>query len=146
MAEYTPTAANVIASNVVPQYLTAGEAITAGQLIYRKASDSKAYLAQSDGTEEEAGVIGMALNAAAAGQPVQYAAGGASVEITLQAGIFTTPGTGQILVLGPTAGKFSDASDLDAATDDYVVIVGWATDTNKMRLYIYNTATTRPGA
>lgn len=143
MAEYTPTAANVIVTGVVAQSIVAGEAITAGQLVYRKSADGKAWLAQSDGTVDEAAVIGMALNGAAAGQPLSYASGGT---VTLQSGIFTTPGAGQLLVLGPTAGKFSDASDLDAANDDFVSIVGWAIDANSMKLNIVNTGIARPAA
>lgn len=141
MAEYTPTAASVIATGVVAQTLVAGEAITAGQLIY-KAADTMAYLAQCDGTAIEAQVLGMALNNAAAGQPVHYAAGGDNVEITLQTDIFAD--IGQVLVLGPTAGKFSDASDLDTPNSQRVTLVGWSTATNKMRLKPILTGVQRP--
>jgi len=143
MGEFTPTAANVVVTGGTIRRLTAGEAITAGQLVYQKAADSKAWLAQSDGTAEEATIAGIAINNAAAGQPVNYVAEG---DVTMQSGIFTTPGTGQILVLGPTAGKFQLASDLDAANDDYVSIVGMSISANAMRLAINNTGLQRPAA
>lgn len=143
MTEYSATSSSVIVTNAVAQSLVAGEAIAAGELIYLKSSDGKVYKAQRDGTVEEATVLGIAGNSAATGQPVQYYTGGT---VALQSGIFTTPGAAQLLVLGPTAGRFSDASDLDAVNDHYVSVIGWALDADSMKLAISNTGIQRPSA
>lgn len=128
MAEYTLTEAEVLGTP--GPHLIAGEAIAAGDLLYRKSSDNRVYKAQSDGTAEEAVVIGIALSsAAAAGQPVVYQAGG---EVTVQSDAFTV--VGALLVLGGTPGVAQDAGDL--SDGDYVTVIGYSTAANKMVLDI----------
>jgi hypothetical protein len=46
---------------------TAGETISDGQVVYLKAADSRTYIAQADGTEEERRVLGLAYTAGTAG-------------------------------------------------------------------------------
>jgi hypothetical protein len=122
MADYTITASNVVTSLTGRSSGIAGEAIAAGQLLYIKAADSKLYLAQADGaTAAEAVVVGMALNSAAAGQPVFYQSSGA---ITVGA-VFAA--AGQVLILAQTAGKCCDAADI--TTGDYLTIVGYSSST-----------------
>lgn len=129
MADYTITAGNVITALTGKKSGTAGEAISAGQLLYVKAADGLLYLAQSDGTAAaEAVVVGMALNTAATGQPVFYQASGA---ITVGA-VFAA--AGKVLILSETAGKSCDAAD--ATTGDYLTIVGYSTSTVAMVLDI----------
>lgn len=129
MAIYTITASNVTTALSGKKSGTAGEAISAGQLLYLKASDGLLYLAQSDGaTSAEAAVVGMALNSAATNQPVFYQASGA---ITVGA-VFAA--AGKVLILSQTAGKACDAAD--ATTGDYLTIVGYSTSTVAMVLDI----------
>ncbi len=130
MAAYTFTAANVLASTPAQLGAIAGEAIVAGDLIYIKAADSKAWKAQCDGTAAEAAVAGIALNGAAAGQPMQYVATGT---ITVQPACFANAGIP--LVLDGTTGKCCPVGDL--TTDDYVTHIGVSSDTDEFVLHIY---------
>lgn len=93
----------------------AGEAITAGQLLYQKSEDLKFYKAQADGTAEEATVAGISLNGAGTGQPIYYAETGV---VRLGSGF----DAGQVIVAGATAGSLYTASEL--AEGDLVTVVG----------------------
>jgi hypothetical protein len=74
MADISITAASVVPStNAVKRTGTAGATITAGQLVYKDASDSnKIKLADNDASAA-ATVVGIALNGASSGQPITYA-------------------------------------------------------------------------
>lgn len=128
MANLTITATNVIAvDGYVPIDLIAGEAITRGKPFYTKAADGKAWVATSEGTAAQAAVTGIALNDAAAGQPIKGIAGG-------------DLGLGAIL----TAGLRYDLSDAgaicpsaDTTTGDYVTMLGMATTTSNLRVYLW---------
>ncbi|MCY2927785.1 MAG: hypothetical protein NT031_20570, partial [Planctomycetota bacterium] len=75
MADLTITAANVVkADGAETATETAGEAITAGQTLFRH-TDSKLYKAKDD-TAAHAAAIGVDLNNAAASQPVTYVKAG----------------------------------------------------------------------
>jgi len=137
MANFSITAANVQFPSTSRLTLVAGEAITAGQVIYKKSSDGKAYLAQCDGTPEEAVVEGVAINNAAAGQPVNYRNEGALTTGTA----FTA--AGKLLLLSATAGSMMPAADL--ATGNKVSVVGVSTGTGtSMNIAIFNTGQTAP--
>lgn len=130
MATYTVTPANVAyADQNVPNGI-AGEALSAGDWLYRGA-DRKLYKAQCDGPAEQAAVVGLAVNSAAAGQPVAFAAGG---EVTVGA-LFT--GGGKVLALSTTAGKACDAADL--VTLDHCTFLGWTTAADKLFINIAKT-------
>ena len=75
MAALSITAGNVVTVSGTTEWGTAGATVTAGQTVYKKASDSKFYLADCDktahdGNAEIDNVYGIALNAASAGQPL----------------------------------------------------------------------------
>lgn len=138
MADLSITAANVSpSSNVNPDSsYTAGVSITAGESIYIDSSDSdKAKLAQSDGTEAEADVKGIALNTADAGQPIALAKSG-------DMDIGATLTVGETYVLSRTAGGVAPIGDL--ATGDYVTHVGVATAADTLHLRLYSSATEVP--
>lgn len=139
MATYTITASAVVPPATISGGGLAGEALAAGDVLYLLATDGKLYLADSNDTAAKAAAIGVAVNTAAAGQPVSYATGG---EITVDAGLFTIPGVGGILVLSPTAGKAMDVANLLAA--DYVTILGWVTAANKFMLAITRSGVVKP--
>lgn len=135
MANFTITAANVQFTSTSRLTLVAGEAITAGQVICKK-SDGKAYLAQCDATAEEAVVEGVAINNAAAGQPVNYRNDGA---LTTGSAFGAA---GKLLLLSATAGSMMPAADL--ATGNRLSVVGYSTAAGTMNIDITNTGQVAP--
>lgn len=129
MAELVITAANIIpVTGYSSQTAIAGEALTRGQVVYIKASDSKYWLAQHDGTAAEAGAVGIALQDVAAGQPVQAITAG-----SLGFGAILTVGV--TYCLGATAGAI--CVDADVGSSDYKTIIGVASTTSNMVLKIF---------
>jgi predicted transcriptional regulator len=126
MADLTVTAADVLAHDGATRETgTAGEAVTAGQTIYR-ASDGKLYKADCT-TAIKARATGVALNDAAAGQPLTYAkAGGldpgATVAVGIVYGVTDTPGG-----IGPIG---------ERGPDDYITILGIAVAADRIDLAI----------
>lgn len=120
MADYSVTAANVQQSSAaIVSSGTAGETITAGQILYKDASDSN-HLKLADCTDaEKYDAVGIAVNGAADGQPCDYVARDEGLD----------PGTTGLvgdLALLSTAGGIMPQGDL--ATGDYTVLVGiWDT-------------------
>lgn len=108
----TVTPANVSLDSGPVEGVIAGEAFSAGAILYYKASDGRWYKAQCDGTAAEAGAdgLGLALGTAdAAGARVSVARPGAIVSIgTGTAGVIYLPGR--------TAGSLIPSADL-ASTD-----------------------------
>lgn len=134
MADITITAANVkqVAGSTQTTDDTAGEAVTAGQWCYIKSSDGKAYKADVDTTTAEANVKGMALNDAAADQPVKLAIGG-NVDV------------GSVLTAGETYvlsddGAMAPIGDLLAG--DIVTILGVALDADTLHILKYASGVT----
>lgn len=120
MADLSITAANVVASSTATvRSGTAGAAVTAGQALYRDRADAgKMKLADCDSATAAArSPDGIALHAAAAGQPIDYLTEG---PITI--GATLTPGLAYYL--SPTAGGICPVGDLSAG--DYPTIVGIA--------------------
>jgi hypothetical protein len=126
MAELSITAASCLATGTHQKtFGQAGETITAGMVIYKKASDSKFYKAQNDGTAEESGSgvdMGIALGAATASQYLVYLTSG-----TITIGATVVAGT-QYYV-GPTAGMIGEYSDIATGGTKYVTFIGYATST-----------------
>lgn len=137
MADFTITASNVVPGGTARQSLVAGEVISAGEVLYKKSSDSKAYKAQCDGTTEEATVIGIAINSAAAGQPVSYVESGGSVTVGSALG-----SAGKALYLSATAGKLMPAADI--ASTNKLTIVGYSTSATALTVQIINSGTALP--
>ena len=124
MAAVSITAANVVKSTgAITEDGTAGEVITAGQAVYKKASDGKFYLADTlaasvAGNSEIDNFYGIALNGApAAAQP-----------LTVQkSGIITIGGTvavGAMYYVGIAAGAISPVADIESP--NYVTVIGLA--------------------
>jgi hypothetical protein len=120
MADLTITAASVLQTSGPSNHGTAGATITAGQSIYKDASDSnKLKLAQCDGTAAEADAVGIALHAAGNGQPLRYAETGAVINIGA-----TTAKTTSYMV-SATAGGVAPQADLTGG--QRIVYLGYAT-------------------
>jgi hypothetical protein len=127
MADLTITAANVLYRSGPKASGLAGVAITAGQMVYLDPADARYKLADSDNASATIRkATGMALNGAAAGQPLSVVGGGGEVSL------------GAVLTLGATyyvsdtPGGIMPAGDLE--TGDYPQIVGIASSTSVLKL------------
>jgi hypothetical protein len=129
MVDLVVTAANVvISSNAVKESGTAGVAITAGQVVYKAAATGKYGLADADSaTAEVRQPVGIALNNAAANQPLTIQKSG---DITI--GATLTAGTDYYL--SGTPGAIAPRADL--AAGDAVVLLGLAKSTTVLGLDI----------
>lgn len=129
----------ITATSVVPdsgyQYvdMSAGETITAGQVVYQSSSGvcKKADATTSSTT---ATIKGVALNGGATNQPIRVMTGGTYT-------VGATTAKGKVYVLS-TAGLICPVDDL--TTNDYVSVLGIATSTTKMKLAITNSGVQHP--
>ncbi len=117
MADLSVTAANVLAgTNAKIRKGIAGATITAGQWVYEDTADGgKFKLADCDASATTAKAAGVALNGAAAGQPLL---------VCEEDDDFTPGGTltvGAIYVLSGTAGAAAPTADL--ASGDWVTVL-----------------------
>lgn len=131
MADYSITAGSVkpvpsgTTGATTTSVKTAGETITAGQSLYQKSSDNKYYKADANGSAEERIFAGIALNGAAADQPVVVATGG-------DLDIGTTGLVADTVILSATAGGIAPIADLAAGW--YLNYVGYFITTTRIRL------------
>ncbi|WP_454914988.1 hypothetical protein [Xanthobacter sediminis] len=132
MANLTITAASVLAgSNVVTESGIAGEAITAGQVVFMNPATKRFGLADSNSATAAARVPrGIALNSAAAGQPLSVARNG---DITL--GAVLTAGTAYYL--SDTPGGICPVADVGSG--EYVVLLGLAKSASVLGLSVQAT-------
>jgi hypothetical protein len=136
MADITVTAANVIAgAGASTRQVTAGETITAGQVVYKDTSAGDKYkLADADAVGTAAGG-GIALNGASNGQPLTIITGG-----NLNPGATVT--TGEVYVVSTTAGGIAPLVDL--LTGDFVTVLGTATTTSNINIQIQVSGVAEP--
>lgn len=134
MADLVITASQVQPGTGHIDNLLAGEALTAGQVAYKKTSDGKAYKAQADGTEEEAGALGIVVNDAALGQRVAV-----QKDASVTLGAAAAPAVGTVYVVSQAAGGIAPLADL-VTTDDFISILGVGDATNTLKLGINNSA------
>lgn len=123
MADLTITAASVVAgSGATKENGVAGATITAGQAVYKDASDGgKFKLADNDSaTAAVRSFYGIALHGASSGQPLTVLKDG---PITIGA----TTAVGIVYCLSSTAGGICPSADI--ATGDYNTIIGIGTST-----------------
>lgn len=137
MADASVTTASVSAySNARKHNGTAGEALTIGVGVYRKAGDKRWYLSDTDAVEADAIAYGITLTAAAAaGQPVQVQYGG-----DINPG-FTVTVAG-IYVVGEAAGGIALVADLESG--EYLRILGVGITASKLRLLCFNPGVAKP--
>lgn len=123
MADLSITAANVAAVSgaSIDRSKNAGASVTAGQLVYLEAATSTWKLADCNSATVEARTpTGIALHAAASGQPLAVlTAGPITIGATLTAGV--------AYYCSGTAGGIAPVADV--TTGWYVTIVGIATST-----------------
>ena len=131
MADLSVTPSNVIAGAGTPTKTgTAGAAIAAGEVVYLDtATTGKWQLADSDAASAEArgrtANVGVALNSAAANQPLVVQTGG---PVTLGA-VLTA---GSAYYLSGTAGKICPLADVSGG--EYYVLLGLAASTSVLNL------------
>lgn len=129
MSDLTITAANVVAdSDATIEWGTAGEAITAGQVVYRDSTTAKYMKADNNSATAEAKVPrGVALNGAAANQPLAICTrGSVTIGATLSGGV--------AYYLSDTAGGICPVADL--GTGETATILGISTSTTKLKIDI----------
>lgn len=129
MADLTVTAASVLpgtASDCDFENGTAGEALTAGQSVYKLSTDSKFYKADANADSTKSVGVGVALNSAlVAGSPVRVQKRG---KYTCGA----TVTVGAVFVFSATAGGIAPVADL--TTGWYTGIFGVAASTTEIYL------------
>jgi surface antigen len=133
MANLTITPASVATALGPTISKTAGVAIAAGEVIYLDSATSTVKLADADALLS-AETVGIALNSAAANQPVTYQSAG-----TITIGATVVPGTAYYV--SSTAGSICLESDL--ASGDYVTLLGIATTTAIISINIFRSATAK---
>lgn len=128
MADLSITAANVLKSATAQTATgTAGATITAGQALYIDTSDSnKLKLAQATSTKYA--FAGIALHAAASGQPIAYVTQDA--ELTIGA----TVAVGVVYGLSDTAGGICPVAD--NGSGDYATVIGIGVSTTKISVLV----------
>lgn len=127
-ADLSVTAANVVAGSdaVIDRTHNAGASVSAGQVVYLDSTTKNWKLADDDGASVEIRTpIGIALHAAASGQPLAVQKGGSiTIGATMTAGI--------VYFLSSTGGGICPVADL--TTGKYVSLIGVATSTTVMNL------------
>lgn len=112
-------------SNAIIRDAVAGAAITAGQVVYKSASDGKLYLADADsGTAAIRDAVGIAINSGAAGARVNYVI--EDDDLTIGA----TVSNGAVYVLSATAGGLAPLAD--ATTGWYVTVLAVGKSSTKV--------------
>jgi hypothetical protein len=126
MADYTVVAANVLPSSGANlKQGIAGATITAGNVLYKDPSDKSLKLASATSATAAARVVeGIAVDGAAAGQPLEYA----FKDPSFSPG-FSVP-IGDAVILSATAGNLCPHAD--AITGHYVTVLGVGITGNKM--------------
>lgn len=128
MADFAPTAANVVASGSARNSLqTAGVAITAGQSLYFDTATNTVKLYKANGAAPINQFYGIALNNAAAGQPVLCCLSDPS----FTPGFTSTVGQA-VIGSGATAGNLAPVAD--NATGWFNTILGVMKTTTTMNL------------
>lgn len=124
MADLVQTAADVLRSSGNVANVVAGETVTQGMVLYKKSTDGEWYKADVDGTGSPtaetagSGGLGIALNAAANGQPIMLQQDG-----EIDPGATATEGVVYV-ASALVDGSIGVYGDLVGASDDLLTIVG----------------------
>lgn len=130
MVDLVITAANVVSgSGSRVLHGTAGATITAGQVLYLDTATSSYKLADTDSaTAAVRSPAGVALNAAASGQPI-------AVHVSGPLTVGATVAVGDVYFLSGTAGGIAPAADV--AAGDYPCILGICSSTSVLDVKIH---------
>jgi len=133
MSDISITAANVVTSSSSIRTGTAGASITAGQVLYVDSANGNVLKLASTASAAAAAAVGVALHAAASGQPIAYQTSG---EVTIGG----TVAVGVPYFVSDNAGGLRPLAD--AGTGDYATLVGIGTSTTKIYINIVQTGAT----
>lgn len=131
MADLTMTPANVVpqaGANI--QRATAGEAIDAGEIIYLDSTDNNEAKLADTSTQAKAAAVGIAVNSAAEGQPVDYVSSG-----NVALGSILTASVGY--AVADTAGGLRPFAD--NGTGDWITQIGIAKSATILTVNIVQT-------
>jgi hypothetical protein len=129
MADIVLTAANVLRSSAGQQTQgNAGEAIAAGDTLYKSTADQKLYKADGNDVAKK-DVVGVAANTAGAGQPLFYI----YEDMDLVLGAHAIP-VGTVIIQSATPGKMCPVEDL--ASGNYTMVLGVIKTATTMALRI----------
>jgi hypothetical protein len=132
MADLVITAADVKAgTNARTADGTAGEALTAGEVLYRDSTDNKIKKADADTSAATATAVGIALHASLDGQPIKYQFAG---NITIGAATVVA----QTYVLSDTPGGIRQCDDVAIGSGDFTSILGVAPSVTEITLKFDN--------
>jgi hypothetical protein len=137
MADLSITAASVLmaqgATNFKQLVGTAGETITPGMTVYKKAADGLLYKANAKTAAANAAVVGVALNSASAGQPLVYCTQG---DLTIGAAV----AQGTVYYCSDDgAGAAGGINAAAPATGVFVTIIGVAKNTTDITVSVSST-------
>jgi hypothetical protein len=139
MADLTITAATVLMSAAGKSATgIAGEAITAGDALYRDAADGKKMKLGDANAVGKRDILGIALNDAAVGQPVEYCTSDPALVIG------GTVSIGYIAILSGTPGAIAPAADAAAGME--VVVLGIGVSTTALKVNFAAATLPRSGA
>lgn len=130
MADITITAANVVTTSSSKKTGTAGASITAGQALYEDTADSNKLKLAVSSSSAAAACAGIALHAAASGQPITYQTSG---DITIGG----TVAVGECYFVSGSAGGLQPRADL--GTNEYTTLVGVGKSTSVVTINIVQT-------
>src|SRR5262245_57867332 len=112
----------------------AGQAVTAGQAIYLDSLSNRLRLADANGSQDSAEVVGIALHQAAAEQPLRIQTAG-----TLTLGATAAPANSTVYIAGATPGGIAPVADKIAGW--YTTIVGVGAPNNTVKLSLFPSRT-----
>ena len=131
MAELTIGPSQVLAGADADFYQgIAGQAVTPGQAVYLDSLSNRLRLADANGSQDSAEVIGIALHLAAAEQPLRVQTRG-----TLTLGATAAPATSTVYIVGGTPGGIAPVADKVAGWYTSLLGVGAANNTLKLSLF-----------
>lgn len=131
MAELSITALQVLSGPDADFFQGyAGQAVTAGQAVYLDVLTNRLRLADANGSQDSAEVVGIALHEAAAEQPLRIQTAG-----TLTLGAGAAPATSTVYILGANPGGIAPVADKVAGWYCTVLGVGAPTNTLKMSVF-----------
>lgn len=137
MADLSVTAANVLLTSGNATAGMAGATITAGQSVYSDSTEATNKIKAADANALASGtVVGIALNGAATGQPIDYAPSGT----TVNPGATTAAGT--IYCVSETAGGIGTSTDIGSGV--YMSVIGIGTATNAIKVQLINSGVAVP--
>jgi hypothetical protein len=135
MAELVITGTQVLSEPDADFYQgIAGEAVVAGDVVYLDVLTNRLRLADANGSQDSAEVLGLALHEAANEQPLRVQTAG-----TVVLGATAAPVVGGVYVLGAAAGGLAPVADKLAGW--YTTVVGVGAANNTLRLSVFPSRT-----